>query len=118
MPEFKGTPGPWSVINTADVFSALGAPSGDGVNADANDGWLIADCENGFANVDGIHTELGLDVQRANAQLIAAAPDLLDALQSLKCELILSDVDMGYIESHFRPSLNKAAAAIAKALGQ
>lgn len=53
----------------------------------------------------------------ANAQLIAAAPELLDALESLKCELILSDVDMDYIESHFRPWLDKAAAAIAKARG-
>jgi len=108
MPEFKGTPGPWSVINTADVFSALGAPSGDGVNADANDGWLIADCENGFANVDGIHTELGLDVQRANAQLIAAAPDLLEACQA-------ADWESWDLPEYVRIKLK---AALAKALGQ
>lgn len=116
MSEFKGTPGPWSVINTADVFSALGAPSGDGVNADANDGWLIADCENGFANVDGIHTELSLDVQRANAQLIAAAPDLLSIVMRVTA-----------LEGEWHPDryrdeksllLKDANAAIAKALGQ
>lgn len=107
MPEFKGTPGPWSVINSADVFSALGAPSGDGVNADANDGWLIADCSNGFANVDGMHTELGFDVQKSNAQLIAAAPDLLEACQAAECNSL--DLPEGVRA--------KLQAAIAKALG-
>lgn len=53
----------------------------------------------------------------ANARLMSAAPDLLDALECLKRELILSDVDMGYIESHFRPWLNKAESAVAKARG-
>lgn len=54
----------------------------------------------------------------ANARLIAAAPDLLEALEELKCELILSDVDMDYIESHFRKALDKAHTAIAKARGE
>lgn len=54
----------------------------------------------------------------ANARLIAAAPELLEALERLKCEIILSDVDMDYIESHFRPWLSKADAAIAKAKGE
>lgn len=53
-----------------------------------------------------------------NRHLIGAAPELLEALERLKCELILSDVDMDYIESHFRPWLNKAEAAIAKARGE
>lgn len=57
------------------------------------------------------------DYSPANGLLLAAAPELLEALEDLKSELVLSDVDPGYIESHFRPSLNKAAAAIAKALG-
>lgn len=51
----------------------------------------------------------------ANARLMAAAPDLLEALQDLKREIILSDVDMDYIDSHFKQWLDKARAAIDKA---
>lgn len=57
------------------------------------------------------------DMSLANARLIAAAPELLESLQDLKCELILSNVDSDYIESHFRKVIDKAEAAIAKATG-
>jgi len=57
------------------------------------------------------------ETSRANATLIAAAPDLLEALERLKCEVILSDVDPAYIERHFKPWIEKAATAIAKARG-
>lgn len=103
MSEFKGTQGSWAVLpfeNRLSVAAYKAHPV------------VICRIEN---TVSGRPID---DEDIANAQLIAAAPELLDALQSLKCELILSDVDMGYIESHFRPSLNKATAAIAKALGQ
>ena len=53
----------------------------------------------------------------ANARLVAAAPELLEALKTLVTEIILSDVDMGYIDSHFMPHIEKARAAIAKATG-
>ncbi|HBP0520626.1 TPA: hypothetical protein L5Q26_006333 [Pseudomonas aeruginosa] len=52
---------------------------------------------------------------RDNARLIAAAPELLEALEDLKREIILSDVDMAYIDSHFKPWIEKARAAIEKA---
>tara|TARA_R110001606_G_scaffold30344_4_gene93820 strand:+ start:720 stop:1025 length:306 start_codon:yes stop_codon:yes gene_type:complete len=60
----------------------------------------------------------GREGAEANARLIAAAPDLLEALERLKIEITLSDVDMDYIESHFRPHLERAASAIAKARGE
>lgn len=100
MSEFKGTPGPWEIKDHNQSMDC----AVDKVSIETAD-YFIAQVDGGAR-------------QRANSLLIAAAPDLLDALQSLKCELILSDVDMGYIESHFRHSLNKATAAIAKALGQ
>lgn len=109
------TPGPWDVKNDISVFSALGADSGDGYKAHSTDGWQIADCSEGLTFVDGGMVDLSYDIKKANARLIAAAPDLLEALEDLKRELILSDVDMAYIESHFRPWINKAESAVAKA---
>lgn len=91
------TPGPWEPYEhpNGSACIAVGQAGGDFYEA---------------------HTTCYLNSE-ANARLIAAAPELLDALECLKCELILSDVDMDYIESHFRPWLDKAAAAIAKARG-
>jgi len=74
------TPGPWEVLNTVDIFTRLGAPDAFGTNAPSNDGWHIADCDMGGLQIDEV---------RANAHLIAAAPDLYEALDSahkLICE--------------------------------
>ena len=76
----KHTPGPWEVINSTGVFSALGADSGDGMKADHNDGWQICDCSVGATAVEGDYVELGFAVQKANAKLIAMSPQLLLAL--------------------------------------
>ena len=42
---------------------------------------------------------------------------LYEALSRLKTEIVLSDVDMDYIESHFRAHLDRARAALAAADG-
>lgn len=97
----KHTPGPWFLTGRMTRYVEARIPSG-----------LIqevAAC--GPTEADGGYGE----TQIANAKLIAAAPDLLEALEDLKREIILSDVDMEYIESHFRPWLNKAESAVAKA---
>ena len=49
--------------------------------------------------------------------LVEQRDELLAALEDLKREIILSDVDMDYIDSHFRPWLNKATLAIDNAKG-
>lgn len=98
----KHTKGPWV---TADGYGEK--RYGTAVKS-IHDDHLICSCTGYY----------GREGAEANARLIAAAPELLEALESLKCEVILSDVDPKYIESHFRPSLDKAAAAIAKARGE
>lgn len=81
MSENKFTPGPWSVFNTADIFTDLGAANAEGIDAPSNDGWHIADCDMGG---------LGLDEVKANARLIAAAPEMYEALRKA----------IRFIESH------------------
>ncbi|MAB96967.1 MAG: hypothetical protein CMK71_02715 [Pseudomonadaceae bacterium] len=54
----------------------------------------------------------------ANARLMSAAPKLLAALERLKAEIILSDIDPAYIESHFSEHIKNATAAISDAIGE
>ena len=106
----KFTPGPWAVINLTGVFSELGAESGDGAKADPTDGWTIADCSAGCTLLNGDYVELGFAVQQANAKLIAAAPDLLEAL-----EAVMRAHDLG---THNFNAHDLATKAISKARGQ
>lgn len=98
----KPTPGPWTA---AHVRSAGSSPARIDINGPEL-AWVGGAC-------------IGPDFHKAmaNAQLMAAAPDLFEALDDLKREVVLSDIDPDYIESHFRPWLDKAYAAIAKATG-
>ena len=110
----KFTPGPWAVINRTGVFSELGAESGDGAKADPTDGWTIADCSAGCTLLNGDYVELGFAVQQANAKLIAAAPDLLEALENL-----LQAFDGAFAGAYGRGPLYIAAnSAINKARGK
>ncbi|MDF9909578.1 UNVERIFIED_ORG: hypothetical protein OKW14_001504 [Pantoea brenneri] len=105
MSEFKGTPGPWE--------------RGGGESGGSE---LLVYCNNslGSAICDATSHYSVFDkaTRIANLDLIAAAPELLEALQNLKREVVLSDIDLAYIESHFSPHIDRARAAIAKALGQ
>ena len=88
MTKHKHTPGPWEVLNETEVFTGLGADSGDGVKALPSDGWMIADCGGCVTFSEAGPAELSLDLRRANAKLIAAAPavlaDLVDAAAQLR----------------------------------
>lgn len=113
MSEFKGTPGPWTLVSGYNIFSELGADGGDGYKAPENDGWLIATVELGRVfSEDGEIIELGHGVARANARLIAAAPELLEALAGLmRVEARDRIMPVG-------AEWDAARAAIAKALGE
>ncbi len=97
MSDFKGTPGPW--FEYREGFSTVY------VEAKLRDGLIqeVAACG---------PTEAGQESQSANARLIAAAPELLDAIQWMQMALTSGtamDIAIGQ---------EKAAAAIAKALGK
>lgn len=93
MKYFKGTPGPWSLqIEACDQTVALDI-MGNGVCVSSAIPWSS-------------NTECDVDKAVANANLIAAAPELLKALQDLQARACI------YVNT------SKAEAAIAKALGE
>jgi hypothetical protein len=79
----KFTPGPWEVCNLTDVFTGLGAQNNLGIHADDNDGWMVADCSIGITSVHGDYRPLITDEQKANAHLIAAAPEMYEEIDRL-----------------------------------
>jgi hypothetical protein len=85
----KHTPGPWTVGDSGGYLNQMKIEPAIGV-------------------VYGAGEEI-----QANAHLIAAAPELLEALQELKEELF-QHAEGNYL----RPFLDKAEAAIAKAKGE
>lgn len=98
MTEFKGTPGPWMASKTD---RSIGPVSRDD---DQTYGMILP--------VAWVEFDFDGELQQANANLIAAAPDLLAALQ-----LIISYHDDGNCELHSE-DLAMARAAISKALGE
>ena len=88
----KHTPGPWRVC---DEFILAGGTG--------REGRIIA------ANIDRIHYECQPD-NLANAQLIAAAPDLLDALRELHD---FADVNTR-VHGRSRLAFNRALALLEK----
>jgi hypothetical protein len=97
MSEFKGSKGPWLISDGSEKWNRIVDVNGD----------LITTC---FAmqNEDD-----------ANARLIAAAPELLEALQDAEKALFAAlDNAFGEELANGNRELIQARAAIAKALGQ
>jgi hypothetical protein len=95
MSTFKHTPGPWGVHNN-EVFAGPFKRIKGGIS-----GFRAHICEIDDLDLDGI------DEIEANARLIAAAPDLLEALHLL--------LDATYSDLVTIDDLGRAEAAIAKA---
>ncbi len=113
----KHTPGPWTVHNRTDVFGPHGGDSGDGAKADDNDGWQVADCAVGLTAYAGEYVELGSEVRRANARLIASAPDLLEALKQIAHRTGATSLPESVALETMRGLWYTATAAIKKAEG-
>ena len=91
------TLGPWKWFETEDGVARVNPASG---------GLLVAECS--VRNPSDVE-------QRANARLIAAAPDLYEALA--EC---LEGIELCTLESpgRFDAALNRARAALSKARGE
>jgi hypothetical protein len=87
----KHTPGPWEDVGT--VVRTLLTPNGGG--------FIIADCPAGNAD------------RRANARLIAAAPDLLAVCKEmLECSEYWSEYDVPVaVEDRIRAAVERAGGA-------
>lgn len=96
MEEFKGTPGPWFRDN-GRAIGPKSAEDDQSYGMVTPVGWVEFDPE--------------IDIQVANQQMMAAAPELLEALQNM--------VEAYQYEASIdNPALLSARAAIAKALGK
>lgn len=100
MEEFRGTPGPWRAEKTS---RAVGPVSKDD---DQSSGMVIP--------VAWVEFDMEVEIQAANQKLIAAAPELLEALQRLvgaECHSVRNS-------TVHNNALKNALSAIDKALGK
>jgi hypothetical protein len=98
----KHTSGPWTIECGKNYSNEIVGKSKTGKD------WVLARTT---------AAKVGRDQEEANAYLIAAAPDLLEALKEIK-NLIEQIYGDGITESNATPELLKARAAIAKAEGR
>lgn len=103
MNEFKGTPGPWF----GDNSRAIGPKS---TEDDQSYGMIIP--------VGWVEFDPEVEVQVANQRMMAAAPELLEALQLLMAEQTGGNKSCGHNGFTCMCLYDKARAAIAKALGE
>lgn len=96
--EFKGTPAPWIIIDGDDYFNITAKSTESSPNY-----MPLLDSDS-----------IGMIEMRANAHLIAAAPELLEALIELTESAKESIDGLGDLSD----AIDTAKSAIAKALGQ
>lgn len=103
MSAAKHTPGPWKAV--------IGAYGDWFINANDGSAWIAK-----TVPVRDLMTKLAIFETEPDARLIAAAPDLLAALEAMSTSF--HDVEyMGGPDDHKTIAANMARAAIAKATG-
>ncbi|WP_286869872.1 hypothetical protein [Pantoea sp. UBA5035] len=116
MSEFKGTPGPWIAIEKY-IDEPLNITDSNGFKVVSAERVAILDGwdEKGFQHWGDIggHRELNPTEYKANSHLIAAAPELLEALQAM-----LNKAYKQNWNDQYPDEIETAQAAIARALGQ
>ncbi|EQA1580422.1 hypothetical protein V5K30_RS06490 [Enterobacter hormaechei] len=99
MKEFKGTPGPWVASKTDRSIGPVSRDDDQSYGMILPVAWVEFDGNDAY--------------QQANANLIAAAPDLFEALQAM-----LSKAYKQNWNDQYPDEVSKAQAAISKALGE
>lgn len=100
MKEFRGTPGPWVAEKTSRAVGPVSKDDDQSYGMCLPVAWVEFDQE--------------VEIQAANQNLMAAAPELLEALQ-LSISVIKNMADPSQSKTF---TLELANAAIAKALGK
>ena len=99
MTQFKGTPGPWYCESNSRAIGPLIQDDDD-------------QCFHMIEHVAYVEYQLNEDIQHSNARLIAAAPELLEALTTTLDEI-------GHWLSQQKPGLKeKIDSVVANALGE
>lgn len=103
----KHTPGPWAISKINQRIDIISADtlSAKKLSKESNSGFIIAEC-------------FGDDDKEANARLIAAAPELLEALQRLVTEASVSVYKYRPDADNVHKAVCLAKTAIAKAEGK
>lgn len=112
----KHTPGPWAVgYRAIDVVCTNVKIGGPAKLFDVRGwGYLTGNGHGGL----GLDDETAYEIQKANAALAAAAPDLLEALQNLAHEMrFMLRANPTKDGGLYRQRLDEADAAISKATG-
>lgn len=106
MTQFKGTPGPWYYESNSRAIGPLIQDDDD-------------QCFHMIEHVAYVEYQLNEDIQHSNARLIAAAPELLEALRELVNEyesIVTHEFGSSVLDAD--PDYIRAKAVINKATGE
>ncbi|EHU9127971.1 hypothetical protein KZT47_002366 [Escherichia coli] len=108
MKEFNGTPGKWSFSHNSASDTSVAC-----IEINSSESLHeIAYLQSTPSKIGG-YNQTSFDKTIANAHLIAAAPDLLNALQAM-----LNKAYKQNWNDHYPDEVSKAQSAISKALGE